>query len=152
MYPEDACENGKPLVLLVDDEPCITEVLAYVLAQEGYRTVSAVSLYEVTNLLRTEAPRIAVIDVALGEDSGTDVARLLAERSEEVLAVFTSGLSREMLDLEDLPSNVRVGFVQKAFSPRQIVAAVKKLHRETACAGVSTLPGVPTLGRDGRAL
>lgn len=135
MPPDSEGASRKSLVLLVDDEPCITEVLDYAFSQEGYRTVTAASIADVEKALLVEVPLFAVIDIALGEENGIDAARLLGARagSGRVHVVFTSGLSREHVSLEDLPANVHAGFVQKAFSPRQIFAALKGLRAEMPC-------------------
>src|SRR5690606_24940297 len=69
-------------ILVVDDEPDISALVAYQLAREGYRVRTAASGTEALEALERELPDLMVLDLMLPGMSGLDV---LAEvrRNEE---------------------------------------------------------------------
>lgn len=125
-------DTSGPLVLVVDDEPCIAEYLAMALTTHGYATVTATSLADVARVLQKATPQLAVVDVALGHESGVDVARYLGEHLAELGVLFTSGYASELVYVEGMPPHVRTGFLQKVFSPAQLMAALRKLEGASA--------------------
>src|SRR6266550_2482383 len=60
-------------VLVVDDEPDITGLVAYHLAKTGYRVITAANGREALDLARSDHPDLVVLDVMLPGLSGFDV-------------------------------------------------------------------------------
>lgn len=72
-----AKKDGKPLVLVVDDEEHIRTLLAQELESAGYRTVEAINGSEALSAARRYKPAIILLDVMLPDVSGFDVTRVL---------------------------------------------------------------------------
>ena len=71
-------QNERPVILIVDDEPLITDLLRTALEEAGYSSVEAPGVDEALALLDKDGARFAglVTDINLGSPKrGWDVAR-----------------------------------------------------------------------------
>ena len=55
-------QSGKDIILLIDDEPAITESLDYMLSGASFTIMIAHTLYEATQLL-SQAPNLIILDL-----------------------------------------------------------------------------------------
>src|SRR5204862_6270214 len=69
-------------ILVVDDEPDITALVAYHLAKVGYRVTTAASGRDALAVAREERPDLVVLDLMLPGVSGYDVLAELRRREE----------------------------------------------------------------------
>ena len=69
-------------ILVVDDEPDITALVAYHLAKAGYRVSTATSGTEALKSAREERPDVVVLDLMLPGLSGYEVLAELRKRDE----------------------------------------------------------------------
>src|SRR4030088_3225334 len=69
-------------VLVVDDEPDITALVAYHLAKEGYRVTTAANGTEALRSAREERPDLVVLDLMLPGLSGYDILAELRRHEE----------------------------------------------------------------------
>jgi len=102
-------------VLVVDDEPTITEVVARYLNRAGYRTHVAATGREALDAAATQHPDLVVLDLMLPGIDGLAVI-LLTAKSEE----------------SDRVIGLRLGaddYVVKPFSPAELVARVDAVLR-----------------------
>src|SRR5882757_9438684 len=109
-------------VLVVDDEPDITALVAYHLAKEGYRVTTAGTGADALRSAREERPDLVVLDLMLPGHSGFEV---LAERKEEPDRI--KGLS---LGADD--------YLAKPFSPKELVLRVGAILRRLAAPPVAS--------------
>src|SRR5207302_8824550 len=76
-------ETAEPhRILVVDDEPDITALVAYHLAKVGYRVTTAASGRDALAAAREERPDLVVLDLMLPGVSGYDVLAELRRREE----------------------------------------------------------------------
>jgi len=75
---------GSPVhrILVVDDEPDITALVAYHLAKAGYRVATAGGGRDALDAAREEQPALIVLDLMLPDLSGFDVLAELRRREE----------------------------------------------------------------------
>jgi two-component system phosphate regulon response regulator PhoB len=134
-------------VLVVDDEPDITALVAYHLAKAGYRVSTAANGPEALKSAREERPDIVILDVMLPGVSGYDVLAEL-RRQEETREVGVILLTAR----RDEPDRIRglsLGaddYLTKPFSPAELALRVSALLRRLAApavAGGSTLAAGP---------
>jgi DNA-binding response OmpR family regulator len=64
-------------ILLVDDDPLLTDSLGYILEQEGYTITTAASGREALAQAGREAPDLILLDVSLPDLSGVETCRRL---------------------------------------------------------------------------
>lgn len=69
-------------ILVCDDEPDITALVAYHLAKASYRVSTAASGPEALKAAREERPDVVVLDLMLPGISGYDVLQELRAREE----------------------------------------------------------------------
>jgi len=107
---------GRETILVVDDEEIITEVTAGMLAQLGYRVMTAGSGKEALELYERHRDEIdlVVMDMIMpGMSGGETIERLLA-LNPEVPVILSSGYSLNGMAKEVLAKGARA-FLQKPF-------------------------------------
>jgi DNA-binding response OmpR family regulator len=114
-------------VLVVEDDPRISDVLEYALKAEGYEVQTAQRGRDATELARTSFPSLIVLDVGLPDIDGFEVCRLVRTFSD-VPVIFLTSRSDEI----DRVVGLEIGgddYVVKPFSPRELVARIKAIRR-----------------------
>jgi len=126
-------------VLVVDDEPDITALVAYHLAKAGYRVSTAANGPDALKAAREERPDIVILDVMLPGVSGYDVLAEL-RRQEETREVGVILLTAR----RDEPDRIRglsLGaddYLTKPFSPAELALRVSALLRRLAAPAVAS--------------
>jgi len=114
-------------VLVVDDEPTITEVVSRYLQRAGYRTRVAADGPQALELAAQERPDLVVLDLMLPGMDGLEVMRRLRERDRiSVILLTAKG------EASDRVIGLRLGaddYVVKPFSPAELVARVDAVLR-----------------------
>ena len=119
----------KPRILIVEDEPGIADTLQYALRTEGFEPVWCATGEEALASARTEPPALVILDVGLPDTSGFEVFRRLRAESD-VPVVFLTARSDEI----DRVVGLELGaddYVNKPFSPRELVARVRGILRRS---------------------
>ena len=115
-------------ILVVDDEPHITQVVSAYLAREGHRVLTAADGDQAYALARSTAPDLLVLDVMLPGRSGFEVLRQLrADGIESAVVMLTA---RD--DVIDRVAGLEMGaddYVTKPFEPRELVARIGAVLR-----------------------
>ena len=114
-------------VLVVEDDPRISDVLEYALKAEGYDVQTAQRGREATDLARRSPPGLIVLDVGLPDIDGFEVCRLVRTFSD-VPVIFLTSRSDEI----DRVVGLEIGgddYVVKPFSPRELLARIKAIRR-----------------------
>ena len=77
-------------VLVVDDEPTISEVVSRYLERAGYATRVAADGYEALRLAEEERPDLVVLDIMLPGLDGLGVMRRLREHERTSIILLTA--------------------------------------------------------------
>jgi two-component system, OmpR family, response regulator ResD len=122
-------ENGKARgsVLVVDDEPTITDVVSRYLERAGYRTSVAGDGPDALRIAADERPDLVVLDLMLPGMDGLEVLRRLRERERPSVILLTAKGEHT-----DRIIGLRLGaddYVVKPFSPAELVARVDAVLR-----------------------
>lgn len=119
-------------ILVVDDEPDITALVAYHLARSGYRVSTAANGADAARAARDERPVLVVLDLMLPGMSGYAVLEALRkDRSTRQIAVL---LLTARKDEEDRIRGLTLGaddYLTKPFSPQELVLRVGAILRRT---------------------
>ncbi len=123
-------------VLVVDDEPTITEVVSRYLQRAGYETRVAADGPEALELAAAERPDLVVLDLMLPGMDGLEVMRRLRQASgpeggPSVILLTAKG------EATDRVIGLRLGaddYVVKPFSPAELVARVDAVLRRRVTA------------------
>ncbi len=117
-------------ILVVDDEPDISALVAYHLARESYRVRTAASGPEALRAAELERPDLIVLDLMLPGMSGLAVLEELRRRPElqEVPVILLTARREE----QDRIAGLRQGaddYVAKPFSPQELILRVAAVLR-----------------------
>ena len=134
-------------ILVVDDEPDITALVAYHLAKAGYRVSTAANGPDALKAAREERPDIVILDVMLPGASGYDVLAELRRREEtrDVGVILLTARREEPDRIRGLSLGAD-DYLTKPFSPAELALRVNALLRRLAApavAGGSTLAAGP---------
>ncbi|MCU1571774.1 MAG: DNA-binding response regulator [Naasia sp.] len=114
-------------LLLVEDEPAISEPLAYLLSREGYQvTVAADGPSAITEFARA-APDLVLLDLMLPGLPGTEVCREIRTRSSVPIIMLTAKDSEV-----DIVVGLELGaddYVTKPYSTRELLARIRAVLR-----------------------
>lgn len=121
----------RPLVLMIDDEPAITDSLAYCLKDAGFNSIAAPNLASADQYISQSKQLIALIilDLSLPDGHGFDWLRRFRSHSNHPVIILSSHDD----EIEHIVG-LEIGaddFIDKPFSPREVVARVRAVLRRT---------------------
>ncbi len=125
-------------ILVVDDEPDITALVAYHLAKAGYRVSTAANGPDALKAAREERPDVVVLDLMLPGASGYDVLAELRRREEtrDVGVILLTARRDEPDRIHGLTLGAD-DYLTKPFSPPELALRVSALLRRLAAPSVS---------------
>jgi two-component system phosphate regulon response regulator PhoB len=122
-------------VLVVDDEPDITALVAYHLAKNGFRVSTAASGPDTLRAVEDEMPALIVLDRMLPGMSGDEVlATVRASSASRDLPVLMLTARREELDRIRGLALGADDYLTKPFSTRELVLRVSAILRRSRTA------------------
>lgn len=136
--PPDSGAAQPPRILVVDDEPDITALVAYHLAREGYRVTTAGTGADALRAAREERPDLVVLDLMLPGHSGYDVLSELRRREEtrEIGVLLLTARKEEPDRIKGLSLGAD-DYLSKPFSPKELVLRVAAILRRLAAPAVA---------------
>ncbi|HUE96510.1 MAG TPA: response regulator, partial [Longimicrobiaceae bacterium] len=129
-------------ILVVDDEPDISALIAYHLARASYQVRTAANGAEALRAVEAQLPDLIVLDLMLPGASGLDILRELRRRPEtQALPVILLTAKREE---QDRVRGLELGaddYVAKPFSAQELVLRVGAVLRRSRHVPGPTTPG-----------
>ncbi len=128
-FQEGASVNAAKL-LLVEDDPALSELLEYRFANEGYNVRTTPDGDEALLLAAEETPDLVILDWMIEGTSGIEVCRRLRRDKETAHVPIIMLTARETED--DRVRGLETGaddYLTKPFSPRELLARVAAVMR-----------------------
>src|SRR5512139_497810 len=116
-------------ILVVDDEPAVTDLLAYNLRKAHYEVMTAADGRAALRLAGECKPDLILLDLMIPEVDGLDVCREL-RKSSGVPIIMITARGEEI----DRVVGLEIGaddYVTKPFSVRELLARIKAVLRRT---------------------
>ncbi|KIC43825.1 MAG: response regulator transcription factor [Ruegeria sp.] len=118
-------------VLLIEDEPNITEAIRFLLTREGWQVETHADGADAVQVIVAAQPDLVILDVMLPGKSGMDILRDLRElksmQALPILMLTARGQSRD----REMAENAGVSrFMTKPFSNTEVLTAVRDLHAQ----------------------
>ena len=120
-------------VLVVEDEPAISESISYALETEGMAVEAAYTFSEALAQVRKRPPSLVLLDVMLPGGSGLDICREIRTFSDVPIIVLSARDAES-----DKVAGLELGaddYVTKPFSMRELIARVRSHIRRAARSG-----------------
>jgi DNA-binding response OmpR family regulator len=138
-HPQDcsACR-----ILVVDDEPAVTDLLAYNLRKAHYDVLIAADGSTALRLAKESKPDLILLDLMIPEVDGLDVCREL-RKSSGVPIIMITARGEEI----DRVVGLEIGaddYVTKPFSVRELMARIKAVLRRAQNDGADALGREPS--------
>ncbi|MEO1733177.1 MAG: response regulator [Pseudomonadota bacterium] len=115
-------------VLLIEDEPNITEAIRFLLTRDGWKVQTHANGADAIDMIRKIAPDLVILDVMLPGKSGMDIIKDLRDHADmkhlPVLMLTARGQSRDREMAEQAGVN---RFMTKPFSNAEVLDAVRAL-------------------------
>ena len=114
-------------ILIVDDEPALSEPLEFLLQREGYETAVAADGVTALSKFDSENPDLVLLDLMLPGLSGTEVCRQIRTRSNVPIIMLTAKDSEV-----DIVVGLELGaddYVTKPYSTRELLARIRAVMR-----------------------
>ncbi|MGE0058247.1 MAG: response regulator [Dehalococcoidia bacterium] len=121
---------GRVRILVVDDEPVVTEVVERYLVIEGFDVSTCADGDTALALARSWKPNLIVLDWMLPSRDGFEVCRILRQDSEVPIVMLTARGEEA-----DRIIGLEIGaddYLVKPFSPRELVARIKAVLRRSS--------------------
>ncbi|WP_305787019.1 response regulator transcription factor [Symbioplanes lichenis] len=119
-----------PHVLVVDDDPTVSDVVRRYLEQAGCRVRLAADGAAALTAAAAERPDLVVLDLMMPGIDGLEVCRRLRRRDPDLPVVMLTALGEEA----DRVLGLEVGaddYVTKPFSPRELVLRIRSVLRRS---------------------
>lgn len=116
-------------ILLVEDDPILSETLRYNLEREGYAVINAADGVVGLERARRDQPDMVILDVMLPRLDGFSVCRILRQESEVPILILTA-----RQDEIDRIAGLELGaddYVAKPFSLGELLARVRAIMRRS---------------------
>ncbi|MEV4711379.1 response regulator transcription factor [Micromonospora sp. NPDC049374] len=138
--------DGEPVrVLVVDDEPTLTDLLSMALRYEGWQVRTAADGMAAVRAARQFQPDAVVLDVMLPDLDGFQVLRKLRADNDNVPVLFLTARDA----VEERVAGLTVGgddYVTKPFSLEEVIARLRALLRRSGFAVATRPDAVLTVG------
>ncbi|GAA2615928.1 response regulator transcription factor [Dactylosporangium fulvum] len=118
-------------MLVVDDDPTVSDVVRRYLEREGFAVRLAGDGPSALDAYAQERPDLLVLDLMLPGIDGLEVCRRLRERDRDLPIIMLTALGEE----SDRVLGLEIGaddYVTKPFSPRELVLRVQSVLRRTS--------------------
>ncbi len=131
-------------ILVVDDDPTVSDVVRRYLEQDGCRVRLVCDGPDALTAAATERPDLVVLDLMLPGIDGLEVCRRLRRDQPDLPIVMLTALGEEADRLVGLELGAD-DYLTKPFSPRELVLRVRSVLRRAGAPG----GGQPAVLRDG---
>ncbi len=121
----DCVESANRLVLIVDDEPSVSEVIGVMIESPNIAVETALNGLEALELIRTKKYDCIISDIRMPEMSGIEMARELRKMNCKVPIIFVTGFANTKL-INECWSLGAFDFFNKPLDAEEIKNAVNK--------------------------
>ncbi len=121
-------EPGEPpRILVVDDDPRMLRFVRDALSRAGYAPLVTGTPQDLPQIIRTERPRLVLLDLILPDVDGIELMRQVPELAD-LPVIFISAYRRDETVAKALESGA-ADYIVKPFSPTELVARVRAALR-----------------------
>jgi two-component system alkaline phosphatase synthesis response regulator PhoP len=119
---------SSPRILVADDEPALLRLLEFVLGRRGYVIQGVSNGNEAVDVLKSDCPDLAILDVMMPGCDGFEVLTFIRETDH--LAGLPVVLLTARAQLDDIQQGLSLGadaYLAKPFDPEELLSVVESL-------------------------
>ena len=119
-----------PKILVVDDDPAISEMLTIVLEAEGFEAKPVTDGLEAIPAFHSYQPDLILLDLMLPGMSGVDICKEIRKESNVPIVMLTA-----KTDTVDVVLGLESGaddYITKPFKPRELIARIRARLRQNS--------------------
>ena len=122
-------EASPTRILAVDDDPQVLRYIRETLTEAGYAPLLTGDANALAELIRTEQPRLVLLDLMLPGSDGIELMESVSELSD-LPVIFISGYGRDETIAQALEAGA-ADYIVKPFSPTELTARVRAALRRS---------------------
>ena len=116
-------------ILVADDDKNIRDALSYILEEEGYRLWKAKDGAEALRKVKNSRPDIVFLDIMMPELNGYDLCHIIKNDPDLKKTYVIMLTAQDQVDEREHGKEVGADdYIVKPFSPKEILAIIKKLQ------------------------
>jgi cobalt-zinc-cadmium efflux system membrane fusion protein len=112
-------------ILLVDDDPVLSQVLQRVLAREGYHVVEAATAADALRLVAQQQPKLALMDLSSPDGDSMELVRALKREDKDLPLILMTADPHKVRDQPELDASV----AQVLAKPLNLEELRQSIHR-----------------------
>src|SRR5690348_10338572 len=112
-------------ILVVDDEPSVTDSLRLILGDAGYEVLTAHSFAESTNILQRTEVDLVITDLRLSDATGIDLITHVKTNTPEVEVILMTGYGSVDITIEAIKAGAYY-YLEKPYTPDRLFALVDR--------------------------
>lgn len=123
----------KKKILVVDDEPDVTDLVAYHLKAKGFHVETLTDATASISKTRNYHPDLVILDIMMPHLSGIQICRILRNdpKTAKIPIIFLTAKAESHDRIEGLESGAD-DYLSKPFSPKELVLRVESILRRVA--------------------
>ncbi|KKL79276.1 hypothetical protein LCGC14_2016460 [marine sediment metagenome] len=134
-------QDGKRVILCVDDDPDFLDVLQMILESNGYVMVQAASAEEALKVFRQTDPDVLLVDLMMEEvDAGTSLVRELKAMGNQAPIYMLSSVGDSLAVSTDCSELGLAGVFQKPVDSAALLTILRAKLRARDVAGTCGRP------------
>ena len=118
-------EAGKPLILLVDDDPNILDTVKDILEDSGYLIRTAINGAETLKLLDEVDFNVVVVDFQLPDSTGLELARKVREKNADTCVILMTGHASLEMAVKAIQEAI-YDYLMKPVDPAHLTRTIEK--------------------------
>ena len=114
-------------VLIVDDEPYVSEVLKHFLGKNGYEVHTAINGEVATKVFASFNPEVVITDIQMPKMGGQELCAWIRKYEPDfdgLIVVMTSRTDKDLRIWAESQNDII--FLEKPLSPRSLIARLNK--------------------------
>jgi DNA-binding NtrC family response regulator len=112
-------------IVIADDESSIRDLLEDILIPQGVKVLVASTGTEALELIESQSPDLAILDVRIPEPSGLAILRHLREQGNDIPVLIITAFSSSTVTIEAMQSGA-YDYLIKPFEPDDVLLAVNR--------------------------
>jgi signal transduction histidine kinase len=120
-------EPEQKMIMLLDDDPCVIDVMDKFLTSKGFRVITSTSVEESLKKIRREKPNLLLADYFLPDGTGLDVVREAVKDFPDLAVIVMTGVA--IHDVQVAAEAFKLGAIEYLTKPFRLEVLEEQVRR-----------------------